>query len=313
MSTYLDHAQRGRNAWWRYLLTVVFAAVLTVLAPTAIAWPLISAHILKLDDVRNMLNPVHPVAFFLGNGAVFATMILGFSLMAWLLQKKTPLDIIGEWRWKRFGTGLAIWTACLGLATLVDFALQPGGFRWTATAQTPVLALSALFGLGVQTFAEEFVFRGYFTQGLLLAIKRPLPTALVSGLIFGVMHIPNGWPQFANAVLFGVLTALIAMRTGGIAFTYGLHLVNNLFGAVVVVSGGDVFKGAPGFFTQHHAGSFVVGRRERGGAAGDPGLAGAQPARRRQCRRKCSTRGTLRLMPAVITGNNTMISIIAMP
>ena len=43
------------------------------------------------------------------------------------------------------------------------------------------------------------------------------------------MHIPNGWPQFANAVLFGVLTALIAIRTGGIAFTYGMHLVNNLF------------------------------------------------------------------------------------
>jgi membrane protease YdiL (CAAX protease family) len=254
MSSYLDHAQRGRNAWWLYALATVLGIVLSFAVDTGLGAGLILTHVLPHDFPLQLMNPAQPIAFFLGNGVVFATMIGGFSLMAWLLQKKTPLDIVGAWRWKQFGAGLAIWTLCLGLASLVDFALQPGGFHWTATGQTPVLALSALFGLGVQTFAEEFVFRGYLTQGLLLALKRPLPTALVSGLIFGVMHIPNGWPQFANATLFGVLTALIAMRTGGIAFTYGLHLVNNLFGAVVVVSANDVFKGAPGLFTQHTPG-----------------------------------------------------------
>jgi hypothetical protein len=53
-----------------------------------------------------------------------------------------------------------------------------------------------------------------------------------------------------NATVVGVVTALIAIRTGGIAFTYGLHLINNLFGAVVVVSSSDVFKGSPGLITQ---------------------------------------------------------------
>ena len=57
-------------------------------------------------------------------------------------------------------------------------------------------------------------------------------------------------PQWANATLFGLVTALIAIRTGGIAFTFGMHLINNLFGAVVVVSAGDVFNGAPGLWTQ---------------------------------------------------------------
>ena len=56
--------------------------------------------------------------------------------------------------------------------------------------------------------------------------------------------------QALNAVVFGIVCAMIAMRTGGIALTCGLHLANNYFGAVIVVSGSDVFKGSPGIIVQ---------------------------------------------------------------
>jgi hypothetical protein len=42
----------------------------------------------------------------------------------------------------------------------------------------------------------------------------------------------------------------MAIRTGGLALGWGLHLANNLFGGIVVVSTGDVFKGAHGLFQQ---------------------------------------------------------------
>jgi membrane protease YdiL (CAAX protease family) len=202
------------------------------------------------DFATELTKPTHPVIFFAGNGVAFAVILACFALAIRLIQGKTPADIVGDWRWSQFASGLGLWTGCLILLTLADVAIRPGGFRWSATAQTAGLALSALLGLGVQTFTEEFVFRGYLTQGLLLAIKRPLPTAIVSGVIFGAMHIPNGAPQWANATLFGVVTALIAIRTGSLAFTWGVHLINNLFGAVIVVSANDVFNGAPGLFTQ---------------------------------------------------------------
>ncbi len=51
--------------------------------------------------------------------------------------------------------------------------------------------------------------------------------------------------------MLGIGLALIAIKTGSLAFGYGLHLINNIFGAVVVVSGGDVFKGAPGLIMQN--------------------------------------------------------------
>jgi membrane protease YdiL (CAAX protease family) len=113
------------------------------------------------------------------------------------------------------------------------------------------LALAAAAGLLVQTFCEEFFFRGLITQGLLLWLKRPWPAAIVSGLLFGALHIANGPQQALNAVAFGIVCSMLAIRTGGIAFTWGLHLANNYFGAVVVVSAGDVFKGSPGLFTQN--------------------------------------------------------------
>ena len=103
----------------------------------------------------------------------------------------------------------------------------------------------------MQTFAEEFVFRGFASQGLLLATRRVLPTALISGLLFGALHIPNGPSQAVSATIFGIVLSVIAIRTGGIAFTYGLHLVNNLFGAVVVASNNDAFHGSPALFSQN--------------------------------------------------------------
>jgi membrane protease YdiL (CAAX protease family) len=250
MSDYLDYARRGRNAWWLYLLAGLLGAGGGVAVSGVIGGALVLGRAVPKQMVLDLMQPSHPVNFFLGNGVVFAVLLAAFALAIRLVQAKRFGDIVGDWRWGRFAAGFGLWSLCLAAMTLADLMLRPGGFRWSANGQTPALAVAALFGLGVQTFTEEFVFRGWLTQGLLLATKRPLPAALISGVLFGALHIPNGVPQWANATLFGVVAALIAIRTGGLAFTFGLHLINNLFGAVVVVSAGDVFHGAPGLFTQ---------------------------------------------------------------
>jgi membrane protease YdiL (CAAX protease family) len=250
MDAYLDYARRGLNAWWRYLATIVIALVVWIALDVAIVVGLMVSRLMPANVAGELTKPSHPVLFFGGNGLAFATVIAAFVIAMRLIQRKRFGDVIGEWRWSRFAAGLGIWTACLVATTLADFLLRPGGFRWSASGGTAVLAVAALVGLGVQTFAEEFVFRGYLTQGLLLATRRPLAASVLSGLLFGALHIPNGIPQALNAAVFGVVAALIAIRTGGIAFTWGLHLINNLFGAVIVVSASDVFNGSPGLITQ---------------------------------------------------------------
>ncbi|WP_374574543.1 lysostaphin resistance A-like protein [Phenylobacterium sp.] len=250
MSVFLEYARRGRNAWWRYLLTLVLAFTLAIAAGLAVIALLDVLNLLPADFADQVQNPGRPVAFFTANGVIFAVIIAGLAIAARLVQAKRFADLLGAWSWRGFARGAAIWTAVLCLAALIDFAIAPQGFRLSADARTPSLIAIALPMLAVQTFAEEFLFRGYVTQGLLLATKRVWAAALISGLLFGALHIPNGGPQAASAAAFGVVMAFVAIRTGGIAFTWGLHLANNLFGAVVVVSGGDVFHNTPGLITQ---------------------------------------------------------------
>lgn len=254
MTLYETYAARGRNAWWRYVLTFLAAPVVAILATVVIILPLQLAGIWSNALNKEALDPGHPIIFFLFNGAVFLVVLAAFAAVIALVNRKRPGDIVGRWGWTRFGAGFAVWSIVLAAGSLIDWMLAPSSFHLSIGPQTPSLALAAAAALTVQTFTEEFVFRGYLTQGLLLATRRMLPTALISGLLFGALHIPNGWPQAANATVFGVVLAIIAMRTGGLAFTYGLHLANNLFGAVIVVSAADAFHGSPGVFTQNAPG-----------------------------------------------------------
>ena len=251
MSLFLDYATRGRTRWWLYPLATAAALVLAVIAFVVVYVALAFARLVPPDLAADLTSPArHPVVFYIATGATFGVVLLGFILAIWLIHNKTPGDIIGRWSWRLTLLGAGIWLVVQVVGVGIDYAIAPSGFRLTLSPATGPLAAAAVLGLGVQTFAEEFVFRGYATQALLLATRRPWVAAVLSGLLFGSLHIPNGWPQAANAVFFGVVTAMIAIRTGGLAFTFGLHVVNNIFGAVAVVSSADVFKGSPGLFTQ---------------------------------------------------------------
>jgi uncharacterized protein len=250
-TSYLDYADRGLHAGWRYVVGLVVACAATLLLAILILLPLQLSGVLPADWVTRAQDPGHPATFFLFLGATFGCLALGFAAATRWIHRKTPADLLGDWSWRMFGLGAAIWLIALVAAALVDFAVAPAGFRLTASSETPKLLLAALAGLAIQTFSEELIFRGYVTQGLLHATRRAVPTALISGLIFGAIHIPNGTPQAVSATFFGIVLALVAIRTRSIAFGSGLHLVNNLFGAVVVVSGGDAFRGSPGLFSQN--------------------------------------------------------------
>ena len=250
MIDYLDLAARGENQWWRYAATAVLAIALWLAFLLALMVGLTVARMLPADIATELVQPSHIEVFFGGTGVLFGALAVAFALAIRLIHGKRFSDVVGEWRWNLVARGAGLWLAVCILAGAADYLIEPRGFRLTASSATLTLAAWVLPSLAIQTFTEELIFRGYVTQALFLATRRPLVAALLSGLLFAVLHIPNGWPQAASAAIFGVVTALIAIRTAGIAFTFGLHLVNNIFGAVVVVSANDVFRGAPALVTQ---------------------------------------------------------------
>ena len=247
---FLELAARGKTAWWRYGVAVILALLLWIAGLIAIFIPILLFKLAPSDFSQLIVDPSRPAFFYGATGLMFGLLVLALALAAYLMHRKTMADIIGRWRWSYTLTAAGLWLVFCVAAALLDYGLRPSGFRVTLGSQWLTLALWAAPSLAIQTFAEEFIFRGYITQGLLLAVKRPLIAAAISSVIFATAHIPNGVPEAVNALAFGFVTALIAMRTGGIAFTWGLHFTNNLFAAVVVVSTSDVLHGSPAIITQ---------------------------------------------------------------
>ncbi len=248
--SYLDLAARGKTSFWRYLVTWPVAFILAILLIVIVILPLVLLQVLPREFAEQMQSPAHPLPFYLGAGLSFGAVLVGFAVAIALFQKKAPGDIVGDWRWSRFATGAVVWLVLLVVGCLIDYVLRPQGFVWTADSISLPVVLAAVVGLAVQTFAEEFIFRGYMTQAFLHWVKRPVVASVLSGLLFGVFHIPNGIPQAVAATMFGMASAYVAIRTGSLAATYGIHLVNNVFAAIVVVSTDDIFHGAPALWSQ---------------------------------------------------------------
>jgi membrane protease YdiL (CAAX protease family) len=248
--SYLDVAARGRNAWWRYLAALLLAVVLAVVLGGVIGVALSALGVPFSAMAAEITAPTHPPLFMLAVAFNFAVILAGLFAAVWLVQRKTPADLIGHWSWRGVAIGAALWLGMVLVMTAADVTVARSGFRWSATPATLTLAGCAASALTVQTFTEEVIFRGYLTQAMLLVTRRAVPAAVLSGLIFGAVHIPNGLPQAVSAAGFGVAAALIAIRLKGVAFTFGLHWVNNVFGAVVVVASNDLFHGLPGLVAQ---------------------------------------------------------------
>jgi membrane protease YdiL (CAAX protease family) len=247
---YLEFAARGRNAWWRYLAALLLTFVLAIVLGVVFGLGLSLLGIPMTVLTAELTKPTHPPLFMLAAAFNFGVVLAGLLLAAWFVQRKSPFDLMGRWSWKQVGLGAGVWLVMNAIMTLADITAAPGGFRWSATPGTLLLAGCAAPVLAVQTFTEEVLFRGYITQAMLLMTRRPVLAAILAGLIFGAVHIPNGLPQAVSATGFGIAASLIAIRLGGLAFTFGLHWINNLFGAVVVVESNDVFHGFPGLVTQ---------------------------------------------------------------
>jgi uncharacterized protein len=81
---------------------------------------------------------------------------------------------------------------------------------------------AACFLVGVY---EEFVFRGYLLQTLRHGMGF-WGAALLSSLLFGLIHLGNGndpWYIVLSAATFGMLYSLSVIRTGTLWFAIGVH------------------------------------------------------------------------------------------
>lgn len=161
---------------------------------------------------------------------LFATVFLGVAALFYCrsIEKRSYLSM--GIRKKR-----AAFSSLLGAVLALLLALGAASFAHlfgavtpvTPTRTDPLLFVLLLFGLFIEGFAEELLFRGYLTVSL--ARGRSLGFAVLLGaLLYACFHRAGVGATpiaFLNFFLFGLLSSLYMIRFGNLLGTAVLHAV----------------------------------------------------------------------------------------
>ena len=116
-----------------------------------------------------------------------------------------------------------MWVAILGVSPDDTKLPDELGVKDSTFALLAVAFLVAV----VAPMAEEFFFRGFFF-GALRNWKGPWPAAVITGLVFGAIHVGSAEAAFLLPLaFFGFALCLLRERTGSLYPGIALHCVNN--------------------------------------------------------------------------------------
>ncbi len=107
-----------------------------------------------------------------------------------------------------------------------------------------VLPLS-LVAILIQTGAEEILFRGYIQQQLAARFSSRWVWMVLPSVVFGLGHMSAefgdmAWMVVVWATLFGLASADLVARTGGLGASIGLHFLNNAIGILLISQPGPL-------------------------------------------------------------------------
>ena len=116
-----------------------------------------------------------------------------------------------------------VWVSILGVSPDDTKLPDELGVKDSTFALLAVAFLVAV----VAPIAEEFFFRGFFF-GALRNWKGPLPAAIITGVVFGSIHIGSAEAAFLLPLaFFGFALCLLRERTGSLYPGVALHCMNN--------------------------------------------------------------------------------------
>ncbi len=193
-------------------------------------------------------------AFSIGGSYVYALLTKGMELPVyadllvaqllilipvWGYTTKEHINLHREIRHRRLGIGALL---CLVGITLLSMPLLsflnlfssmfvPNAAASLATQMTGGSGwMNILFLAIIPAFSEEFVFRGVFFHGY--RSHGFWKAALISGLIFGLMHL--NFNQFSYGFALGVIFAAVVEASGSIYASMVIHFLINFQSAQAI-------------------------------------------------------------------------------
>ena len=252
--SFIDKAKEGNTSFSSYLLGIVLI----------ISVYLLGSYFLILDLQWNFgiesFDGISQkeIVRILGNNRFLAWLIVPFLFVALFLvihtkfvHKRTVLSIFSgreNFDWKRVLFSFSLLFSVLSLFLFIQYLSSDSLiFQFDLQKFIPLFFI-AIFLLPIQTSCEELLFRSYILQGIKLRTKKNSIAVLISGLMFGAIHIGNpeiakiGYHIIVYYMLVGVFLALISLFDNGIELALGYHAANNVFAALMITNNWQAFQ-----------------------------------------------------------------------
>ena len=252
--SFIDKAKHGNTSFSSYLLGIVLI----------ISVYLLGSYFLILDLQWNFgiesFDGISQkeIVRILGNNRFLAWLIVPFLFVALFLvihtkfvHKRTVLSIFSgrkTFDWKRVLFSFSLLFSVLSLFLFIQYLSSDSLiFQFDLQKFIPLFFI-AIFLLPIQTSCEELLFRSYILQGIKMRTKKNSIAVLISGIMFGAIHIGNpeiakiGYHIIVYYMLVGVFLALISLFDNGIELALGYHAANNVFAALMITNNWQAFQ-----------------------------------------------------------------------
>ena len=252
--SFIDKAKEGNTSFSSYFLGIVLIISLYLLGSYFLILDLQwNFGIESFDGISQK-----EIVRILGNNRFLAWLIVPFLFVALFLvihtkfvHKRTVLSIFSgreNFDWKRVLFSFSLLFSVLSLFLFIQYLSSDSLiFQFDLQKFIPLFFI-AIFLLPIQTSCEELLFRSYILQGIKMRTKKNSIAVLISGLMFGAIHIGNpeiakiGYHIIVYYMLVGVFLALISLFDNGIELALGYHAANNVFAALMITNNWQAFQ-----------------------------------------------------------------------
>jgi uncharacterized protein len=254
---FLQQAKKGKNNWWRWVLTILLTVAGYVVGQIPFSFVLLSAKMGSggLEDISELEEDIKTMNFEgLGIDPNFLLVLLllmfVFAMIGlWIGVTKihdrpfhTLATALEKVNWGKIFFSFSLWMLFSVLLETISYFMDPGNYVFNFKAATffPLLLISLTL-LPIQTSFEELFMRGYLMQGISCWSGVRWIPLLITSALFGLLHMMNPEvSEFGTGTMMtyymgvGLFLGILTLMDDSLELALGVHAATNMFGALFV-------------------------------------------------------------------------------
>lgn len=181
-SNFMENARLGKNTWWSYLLTHLSIILTIVVTNVSVGYFINDIQSLFPDNDFGMDLMTYIIMF-----VYFSIYLIVFAVSTKKLHQRPLLSFITNKKyfdWLAYFKGFLIYSSLFLISiAITDFDIIREFINNLNLLEFTVLFIVGFLSIGVLSFFEEILCRGYWLQGLHLKIKRLPILVVINALI----------------------------------------------------------------------------------------------------------------------------------